>query len=97
MNKERFTSELVCLLDVASTPRDIADFKAEVESFFIAGAARIDLIGKVMDLDNDLGGYLFDIPLLEETENAIAEAGEEQGRKGAIIGCRDLPHSAVDW
>jgi len=77
MNKETFTSELVCLLDVASRPQDMADFKAEVESFFIAGAARIDLIGKVMDLDNDLGGYLFDIPLLEETENAIAEAGEQ--------------------
>ena len=88
MNKETFTSELVCLLDVASRPQDIADFKAEVESFFIAGAARIDLIGKVMDLDNDLGGYLFDIPLLEETENAIAEAGEQPGRKSTIVGCR---------
>ena len=69
----------MCLLEVASLPTDIAGFKAEVESFFIAGAARIDLIGKVMDLDNDIGGYLFDIPLLEETKNAINEVGNSQG------------------
>ena len=79
MNKETFAHELVCLLDVASRPQDIAEFKAEIEIFFIAGAARIDLIGKVMDLDNDIGGYIFDIPLLEETENAIAEADEQPG------------------
>ena len=79
MNKETFTAELVCLLDVASRPQDIAAFNAEVEAFFIAGAARIDLIGKVMDLDNDIGGYMFDIPLLEETENAIADASNTPG------------------
>ena len=79
MNKETFAHELVCLLDVASRPQDIAEFKAEIEIFFIAGAARIDLIGKVMDLDNDIGGYIFDIPLLEETENAIAEADKQPG------------------
>ena len=81
MNKEKFTAELVCLLDVASLPQDIADFKAEVESFFIAGAARIDLIAKVMDLDNDIGGYMFDIPLLEETEKAIADVNKSPGIK----------------
>lgn len=81
MNKEKFTSELVCLLDVASLPQDVADFNAEVESFFIAGENRISLIGKVMDLDNDIGGYMFDIPLLEETEKTIAEVGQSPGMK----------------
>ena len=80
MNKEQFAAELVCLLDVASRPQDVAGLKALIESFFIEGAARIDLIGKVMDLDNDIGGYLFDIPLLQKTEDAIANAGQGQGQ-----------------
>ena len=79
MNKETFAAELVCLLEVASLASDVADLKAEIESFFIAGSARIDLIAKVMDLDNDIGGYNFDIPVLQDTENAIAEIGESPG------------------
>ena len=79
MNKEKFTAELVCLLDVASRPQDIADFKADVELFFIPSAARIDLIAKIMDLDNDVGGFMFDIPLLEETEKAIADVNKSPG------------------
>ena len=78
MNKEQFTKELVCLLEAALPPAK-AEFEAEVESFFIAGASRIDLIGKCLDLDNDIGGYLFDIPLLEETEKAIAAVGKDIG------------------
>jgi len=79
MNKETFAAELVCLLEVASRPQDIADFKAHIESFFIAGSARIDLIGKVIDLDNDIGGYNFDIPLLEKTQKAIADVSKSEG------------------
>ena len=79
MNKETFAAELVCLLGVASLESDVADLKAEIESFFIAGSARIDLIAKVMDLDNDIGGYNFDIPVLEDTEDAIAQIGESPG------------------
>ena len=79
MNKEKFAAELVCLLDVASLESDVADLKAEIESFFIAGSARIDLIAKVMDLDNDIGGYNFDIPVLQDTENAIAKIGKSPG------------------
>ena len=79
MNKEKFTAELVCLLDVASRPQDVAEFKQLVESFFIAGAARIDLIAESMNLDNDIGGYKFDIPLLAQTKKAIEVATQTKG------------------
>ena len=71
MNKESLTTSLVCLLDVQSRPQDVAELKELIEQFFISGSARIDLIAKVMDLDNDIGGLNFDIPLLEETEQAL--------------------------
>lgn len=79
MNKEKFASELVCLLDDNSLPQDVAVFKQLLESFFIAGAARIDLIAEIMNLDNDIGGYNFDIPLLDQTEQAIKEATTTKG------------------
>ena len=79
MNKETFAAELVCLLDVASLQSKVAVIKAEIESFFIAGSARIDLIAKVMDLDNDIGGYDFDIPVLIDTEKAITDIGKSPG------------------
>ena len=79
MNKESFTAELVCLLDSASLPSDVAGLKAEIESFFTLGSARIDLIAKVMDLDNDIGGYNFDISVLQDTENAITAISTNPG------------------
>ena len=79
MNKEAFAAELVCLLDVASRSQDVAEFNALIESFFFEGAARIDLIGKCTDLSNELGGYMFDIPLLQEYEDAIAAIGQKDG------------------
>ena len=84
LNKETLAEELVCLLDVAALPQDVASFKRLIESFFIAGAARIDLIGEVMDLDNEIGGYNFDIPLLEETEKTKISL------KGTIEGPHDI-------
>ncbi|XP_078344954.1 uncharacterized protein LOC144630471 [Oculina patagonica] len=75
MNKEKLATELECMLDDASKPSESGEFQQVIESFFTAGAARIDLIGKIMDLDNDIGGYNFDIPLLEETQQAIADIG----------------------
>ena len=50
-----------------------------MESFFIAGAARIDLIAESMNLDNDIGGYKFDIPLLAQTKKAIEVATQTKG------------------
>lgn len=81
MNKEKLTAELVCLLETASRPQDVAKFKSLIEEYFITGSARIDLIGKIMDLDNEMGGYIFDIPLLEKTQKAIADVNKSPGRK----------------
>ena len=85
MNKEALTEELFCMLEVAARPQDVAGFKRHLESFFIAGAARIDLIGKVMDLDNEIGGHNFDIPLLDETEKTLTNIGKPQGKKCALF------------
>lgn len=79
IKKEKFAADLVCLLEVASRPQDTAEFKALIESFFIVGSTRIDLIAKVMNLDNDLGTYNFDIPLLDETEKAIKDVKNSKG------------------
>lgn len=79
MNKEKFAAELVCMVDVNSLQKNVAEFQQLVESFFIAGAARIDLIAEIMNLDNDIGGYSFDIPLLAQTEKAIEGATHTKG------------------
>ena len=79
MNKETIAEELVCLLDTASRPQDIAPLKADIASFFIVASVRIDLIAKVMDLDNDIGTYNFDIPLLENTQREIRSITQSPG------------------
>ena len=73
MNKEGLAADLVCLLDEKK-------FQEQIERFFIAGAARIDLIAKVIDLDNEIGGHNFDIPNLEETANEIESLGNSGGK-----------------
>ena len=80
MNKESLAADLVCMLDERSLPRDKAKFEEQIQRFFIAGAARIDLIAKVIDLDNDIGGYNFDIQNLEETSNNIQSLSETGGK-----------------
>lgn len=76
---------MVCLLEEASRPRDVVIFEQMMESFFTVGASRIDLIGKVMDLDNEIGGYNFDIPLLEDTEEAITQLGRAEGKRRHVL------------
>ncbi|XP_078358122.1 uncharacterized protein LOC144642894 isoform X1 [Oculina patagonica] len=76
MNKEGLAADLVCMLEERSLPRNKAKFEEQIQRFFIAGAARIDLIAKVIDLDNQIGGHNFDIPNLEETSKAIQTLGE---------------------
>ena len=80
MNKEEFAADLVCLLE-EGTPRNVAQLKAEIESYFVLGVARTDMIAKVMDLDNSIGGHNFDIPLLHQTEMAIAQFSQPEGMK----------------
>ena len=80
MNKEGLAADLVCLLDERSEPRNSAKFQEQIERLFIAGAARIDLIAKVMDLDNEVGGHKFDISNLEETANEIESLSNSGGK-----------------
>ena len=80
MNKEEFAADLVCLLE-EGTPRNVARLKAEIESYFVLGAALINMIAKVMDLDNSIGGHNFDVPLLHQTERAIAEFSQPEGMR----------------
>ena len=82
---EGLAADLVCMLDERSLPRDSAKLQEQIKRFFIAGASRIDLIGKVMDLDNDIGGHNFDIRNLEETSNAIKSFGESGGKHYCFI------------
>ncbi|KAJ7392019.1 hypothetical protein OS493_014955 [Desmophyllum pertusum] len=79
INKESLTAQLVCLLEVNSREQDVAQLKQYIEQFFISGSTRIDLIGKCIDLDNEIGGYNFDIPLLEETQLSLTSAKQPQG------------------
>jgi len=79
IQKEKLTAELVCLLDVRSLPQEIAQLKQLLDQFFINGASRIDLIAKIIDLDNQIGGYNFDIPLLEETQRSLTSVSEPIG------------------
>ena len=85
MNKEGLAADLVCMVEERSRPRNVAKFKEQIERFFIAGAARIDLIAKVIDLDNQIGGYNFDIPNLQETANELQSLKNIGGKAYCLI------------
>ncbi len=80
LNKEGLAADLVCLLEERLAPHQTARFKEEIERFFINGATRIDLISRIMDLDNDIGTYNFDIGNLRETANQIRTIGNSKGK-----------------
>ena len=65
-------------------PRNMAKLQEQIERFFIAGGARIDLIAKVIDLDNDIGGYNFDINNLQETSDTLQSLSQSDGKITAI-------------
>ncbi len=79
MNKEGLAKDLVCLLDLANDVQQ-AKLKEKIENFFIAASTRIDAIAKIMDLDNDIGTFNFDIENLAETENQLRSLGEAPGK-----------------
>lgn len=81
MNKEELTADLVCMLEERLAPSKVATLKKDIERFFIAGAARIDLIANVIDLDNDISGQNFDISNLEGTENELESLRNIGGKK----------------
>ena len=94
MNNEGLAADLVCMLDERSLPRNKARLQELIERFFIAGAARIDLIAKVIDLDNDIGGYIFDIANLKETVNEIDSFRNARGKSKCFIKSLSLKTTA---
>ena len=91
ISKEKLAADLVCLLDEASKPSQTANLEAEIESYFIVGAARVDMIARCMDLDNSIGGYNFDIPLLKDTETSVAELKKSPSMKLCYVDVIFLP------
>ena len=91
MNKEGLAADLVCMLDERSLPRNKARLQELIERFFIACAARIDLIAKVIDLDNDIGGYIFDIANSKETVNEINSMRKARGKSKCSIKSLSYP------
>ena len=83
--KEGLAADFACMLDERLLPRDSARLKEQIERFFIAGGARIDLIAKVIDLDNDIGGYNFDINNLQETSNTLLSLSQVAGKNYYVI------------
>ena len=81
MKKEGLSADLVCLLQGRLPETKTAKFTEQIERFFIAGSARIDLIAKVVDLDNDIGGLNFNIPNLEETASKLQSISNMIGGK----------------
>ena len=80
INKEALLADLVCLLDVDLPEHKTAEFKKEIEKFFIDGGTRIDLIAQVMELDNNIGTYNYDIANLRETQKQIKAVNKAKGK-----------------
>lgn len=80
MNKEGLLADLVCLLEVDLPEHKTAKFKEQIERFFIDGATRIDLIAQVMELDNNIGTYNYDIDNLKETAEQIETVNKAKGK-----------------
>ena len=80
MNKKGLAADLICMLEERLPPHQTAKFKEQIERLFINGATRIDLIAKIMDLDNDIGTYNFDIQNLRETARQIKTIGKSKGK-----------------
>ena len=71
MNQAGLTADMICMFEGRLESHLTAKFEELMERYFIAGAARIDLIAKVIDLDNAIGGYNFDLLNLQETINEL--------------------------
>ena len=85
MNKEGLAKDLVCMMEETLKSTEKASLQEQIERFFIDGAQRIDLIAKVIDLDNAIGGQNFDILNLEETSSAIQSLSEIGGKHCCYI------------
>ena len=72
------------MLDVDLPPQVTAEFKSEIEKFFINGGTRIDLIAQVMELDNNIGTYNYDIANLKETQKQIQAVNKAKGKNSVL-------------
>ena len=88
INKEGLLADLVCLLDVDLPPHVTATLKSEIEKFFIDGGTRIDLIAQVMELDNNIGTYNYDIANLKETQKQIQAVNKAKGKNSVLKNLR---------
>ena len=43
------------------------------------------MIAKCMDIDNEIGGYNFDIPVLKDTARAVSEVKDSESMKSKLI------------
>ena len=84
INNEGLLADLVCLLDVDLPPHVTATFKSEIEKFFIDGGTRIDLIAQVMELDNNIGTYNYDIANLKGTQKQIQAVNKAKGKNSVL-------------
>lgn len=75
MNNEGFVVDFVCMLEERVFFWDKVKLEELIENFFIVGVVRIDLIVKIMILDNDMGILNFDIDNLEDIVNVIENFG----------------------
>lgn len=73
MNKEQFVVDFVCFLEEVIFLWDVVRLKVEIELYFVLGVVCIDMIVKVMDFDNVIGGYNFDILFFDQIEKVIVE------------------------
>ena len=84
MKKETLSAELVCLIE-NSREVDVAEFQAKLDTFFTLGAARIDLIAIIMELDNQIGGDMYDVKVVKDTKDAILNASKSPGTGRNIL------------
>ena len=80
IHKESLAAQLICFLDVRSREQGrVAQLKQFIEQYFITAASRVNLISEIIDLDNAMGGYNYDIPLLEETQQSLMSINQPEG------------------
>ena len=80
MNRAGLAADLVCMFEARLSATKKAKIQEHIKRFFIAGAARIDLIARVIDLDVKIGGYDYDISNLEQTSTELESLSNIGGK-----------------
>ena len=80
MNRAGLAADLVCMFEGRLSATKKAKIQEQIKRFFIAGAERINLIARVMDLDVDIAGYDYDISNLQQTSNELESLSNIGGK-----------------